>query len=43
MDSWAHQFPNRDTGGPQKRAEFIMSEMKQGIDRIKEIQAVEAQ
>ena len=41
MDSWAHQFPNQDAGGPQKRAEFIRSEMKQGIDKIKEIQNME--
>lgn len=38
MDAWAHQFPNRDTGGSTKRSEFIMAEMKQGIDKLKEIQ-----
>jgi hypothetical protein len=38
MDAWAYQFPTREAGGPQKRAEFIMSEMKEGIDKIREIQ-----
>jgi hypothetical protein len=29
MDSWSRKFPNRSTGGPQKRADFIAAEMIQ--------------
>ena len=39
MDAWSYQFPNRDVGGPTRRSEFIMSEMKEGLDRIRDIQA----
>jgi len=39
MDAWSVQFPNRDTGGPTKRSEFIMAEMKEGIETLKQIQA----
>lgn len=38
MNAWAKLFPDRNTGGPVRRAEFIMSEMKQGIDRIGKIE-----
>ncbi|MCH8835080.1 MAG: hypothetical protein IH925_03955 [Proteobacteria bacterium] len=38
MDAWARLFPKKDAGGPFKRAEFIMSEMKQGIDKIQKIE-----
>lgn len=38
MDAWARLFPRKDAGGPVKRAEFIMSEMKQGIDKIQKIE-----
>lgn len=38
MDAWARLFPRTDAGGPVKRSEFIMSEMKQGIDRIQKIE-----
>ena len=34
MEAWARLFPNKDVGGPGRRAEFIMSEMKQGIENI---------
>ena len=34
MDAWARLFPDPKMGGPGKKAEFIMSEMKQGINRI---------
>ncbi len=30
---WQERFGN-DRGGPQARAEFVMSEMKHGIDKI---------
>ena len=35
MDAWHNRFPNMDTGGPLKRAEFIMLDMRQGMDQIK--------
>jgi hypothetical protein len=38
MNAWAKLFPDRKVGGPVRRAEFIMSEMKQGIDRIQKIE-----
>jgi len=34
MEAWARLFPNKDAGGPGRRSEFIMSEMKQGIENI---------
>jgi hypothetical protein len=37
MNAWARLFPNKDAGGPGRRAEFIMSEMKQGIENIVEV------
>ncbi|HEY1722850.1 MAG TPA: hypothetical protein VGG27_16520 [Magnetospirillaceae bacterium] len=37
MDAWSRLFPNPNTGGPMRRAEFIMTEMKQGIEKIKAI------
>ena len=38
IDAWHNLFPSHDTGGPVKRAEFIMSEMKQGIENIQKIE-----
>lgn len=38
MGAWDQQFPNDDAGGPNKRAGFIMSELKQGIESIKKIE-----
>ncbi len=35
MNAWARNFPKKTSGGPVKRSEFIMSEMKQGIENIK--------
>jgi len=37
IDAWHTLFPSRDIGGPLKRAEFIMTEMKQGIENIQMI------
>lgn len=37
IDAWSTLFPKRDIGGPVKRSEFIMSEMKQGIESIRKI------
>ncbi len=38
MDAWARLFPTPAAGGPGKRAEFMMSEMKQGMDKIIKIE-----
>ncbi len=38
MNAFAALFPSPTVGGPIKRGEFIMSEMKQGIEKVKEIQ-----
>ncbi len=35
--AWHKLFPNRSSGGPIKRSEFIMTEMRQGIDTIRQI------
>lgn len=34
MNAWTEQFPVPSAGGPVRRAAFIMSDMRQGIDRI---------
>ncbi len=39
MSAWTHLFPNKDAGGPARRSEFIVGEMKQGIDVLQEIEA----
>ncbi|MGB1026871.1 MAG: hypothetical protein ACPGYL_09975, partial [Rhodospirillaceae bacterium] len=38
MNAWARIFPKPNSGGPVKRAEFIMVEMRQGIDNMKRIE-----
>ncbi len=38
MEAWARLFPNKDAGGPGRRSEFIMSEMKQGIENIEKME-----
>jgi len=38
MEAWARLFPTPSSGGHGKRAEFIMSEMKQGMKNIQEIE-----
>ncbi len=38
MGAWDQHFPNKDSGGPIKRAGFIMSELKQGIENIQKIE-----
>lgn len=37
MNGWARQFPRHDVGGPVRRGEYIMSEMKQGLDVMKRL------
>ncbi|MCP4394615.1 MAG: hypothetical protein GY804_10170 [Alphaproteobacteria bacterium] len=39
MNAWAVNFPDENIGGPVKRSEFIMSELKPGIDKIKQYSA----
>jgi hypothetical protein len=38
MNAWAGLLPNSKSGGLRRRAEFIMSEMKQGIDTIQKVE-----
>lgn len=38
MNAWAKLFPDKRTGGLRGRAEFIMAEMRQGIETIKKIE-----
>lgn len=35
MDAWSRKFSSRNTGGPMKRAEFISSEIRQGLDALR--------
>ena len=35
MDAWTRQFPSPDAGGSMKRAEFINSEIRLGLDALK--------
>jgi len=37
MSAWHHLFPRESVGGPVKRAEFIMLEMRQGIEEVRSI------
>lgn len=39
MNSWALHFPVNTGGGPVRRAEFIMSDMKQGISQMQRMEA----
>jgi len=34
MDAWTRKFPTRDTGGAMKRAEFINSDIRQGLTAL---------
>lgn len=38
MNAWARLFPRKDSGGPVRRSEFILSDMKQGMDKIQKIE-----
>lgn len=35
MNVWRQTFPNRRAGAPDRRAEFIMSQMRSGLDTIR--------
>ncbi|MBL6945842.1 MAG: hypothetical protein ISR47_04320 [Rhodospirillales bacterium] len=34
MDAWKEKFPDRQFGGPMKRAEFIVNDMQQGLEKF---------
>ena len=38
IDAWVRLFPNPTVGGPMKRAEFIMTDMRHGLDKIQVIE-----
>lgn len=38
LNAWAYQFPTLASAGPVRRAAFIMSDMRQGIERISDIE-----
>ena len=38
MEAWATRFPDKDTGGPVKRSEFIMNGMQQGMNTIQRLE-----
>lgn len=38
MSAWAEVFPTRHSGGPAKRLEFIRSEMRQGLEKIVDLE-----
>ena len=42
LDAWSKKFPDRDAGGPNRRADFIISEMIQGIENIERIKTAAA-
>lgn len=39
IQAWARAFPSKNAGGPARRAEFLMSEMRQGIERVRVFEA----
>lgn len=39
MDSWKFQFPNPAAGGPVRRADFILTDMRHGLEKLKQIES----
>jgi len=39
MDAWDELFPSRSVGGPGRRSEFILNDMRAGMQRVREIAA----
>jgi hypothetical protein len=39
MDAWKYQFPNPAVGGPVRRADFILTDMRHGLERLKQIES----
>ena len=42
IDAWSQMFPNKKSSGPARKAAFILSEMKQGIDNLHDVKDDEA-
>jgi hypothetical protein len=38
MDAWIKKFPSKNIGGPKRRAEFVMTEIRHGVEKIQRIQ-----
>ncbi|MFO1127146.1 MAG: hypothetical protein U1E66_01715 [Rhodospirillales bacterium] len=38
IENWDRAFPDKSSGSPARRAEYLMSEMRQGIEKIRKIQ-----
>lgn len=41
LDAWSTQFPNKSAGGVARRIEFVMREMRYGMDGIEDIAQAE--
>jgi hypothetical protein len=39
MDAWDNQFPNPAAGGLVRRADFILTDMRHGLEKLKQIEA----
>lgn len=39
IQTWARSFPSKNAGGPARRAKFLMTEMRQGIERVRVFEA----
>lgn len=37
MNAWSEQFPQKESGGPWSRAEFLMTSMRPGLEMAKDI------
>ena len=37
IDAWTQEFPKKNSSGPLRRAAFILSDMKQGIDNLHDV------
>ena len=37
IDAWSQEFPNKKSSGAARKAAFILSEMKQGIDNLHDV------
>ena len=35
METWDHAFPNKEAGSPARRAEFVRTEIQQGIEKMR--------
>ena len=39
IQTWARSFPSKNAGGPARRAKFLMTEMRHGIERVRVFEA----